>query len=115
MNSSYDKESRMWAAACHFSALFGTAIPFGHIIIPLLIWSVKKEEFPFVEEHGRESLNFQISMTIYLIIAGILCFMLIGIPMLVVLGIFELVMVIIAGLRAFSGEWFRYPFTIKFL
>ena len=87
----YSKEARMWAMFCHISAFAVFVIPFvGHILGPLLIWILKKEEFPFVDDQGKEALNFQLSITIYGIISSILIFIVIGIPILIVLGLFAL-------------------------
>ena len=70
-----EKNVTTWAMLCHLSALSTyIGVPFGHIILPLIIWLIKKDASPFIDEQGKESLNFQISMTIYGIIAGILCF-----------------------------------------
>ena len=105
-----------WGMACHLSALAAfIGIPFGHILGPLVVWLIKKDEFPFVEEQGKEALNFQISMTIYGIVAFILCFVLIGFPLLIAIGILDLILVIVAAVRASSGQAYRYPLTIRFI
>ncbi|MDY6852424.1 MAG: DUF4870 domain-containing protein [Thermodesulfobacteriota bacterium] len=101
---------------CHLSALAGfIGIPFGNIIGPLIIWLIKKNDFPFVNEQGKEALNFQISLTIYGIIAALLIFVVIGIFLLIGLGIFGLIMVIIASIKANQGESYRYPITIRII
>ena len=109
------RDERMWGMFCHLSAFAGYIIPFGSIIGPLIIWSLKKDEFPFVNEQGKEALNFQISMTIYFIISIFLIIIVIGIAMLVAPGIFQLIMIVIASIKANNGETFRYPFAIRFL
>lgn len=110
------KDSRMWGALCHISALAGyVGIPFGHIIGPLVVWLIKKAEYAVVEEQGKEALNFQISMTIYGIVAVPLVFVLIGIPLLIGLIVANLVLIIIAAVKASNGESFRYPCTIRFI
>lgn len=109
------RDERMWGMFCHLSAFAGFIIPFGNIIGPLIIWSLKKDEFPFVNEQGKEALNFQISMAIYFIISLFLIIIVIGIAMLVALGIFHLIMVVIASIKANNGETFKYPFTIRFV
>lgn len=100
---------------CHFSIFVGHFIPFGNIIAPLIIWLMKKNESSFVDHHGKESLNFQISLLIYIIISVILAFVLIGFVLAIALWIFSLVIVIIAGVKANDGEWYRYPLTIRFI
>jgi len=110
-----NKDERMWAMLCHLSALAGYVIPLGNIFGPLIVWIMKRDEYPLVEDQGKESLNFQISLFIYVIVAAILSIILIGIPILIALVLFGLVMVIIAGIKANEGAKYRYPVTIRFL
>jgi len=109
------KEERTYAMFCHLGALSGFVVPFGNIIVPLVLWLIKKDSSPFIDLNGRESLNFQISMLIYSLISVVLILIVIGIFLLALLWIFNLVVVIIAGVRAESGEQFRYPLTIRFI
>lgn len=108
------QDIRLWAMLCHLIALAGFVIPFGNIIGPLVVWMIKREESPFIDYHGKEALNFQISMSIYIIAAAILVLIAIGILLLVALGIFGLIMIVIASMKANSGEKYRYPLTIRF-
>jgi uncharacterized protein len=108
-----NKDEKMWGMLCHLSALAGFVIPFGNIIAPLVIWILKKEEFPFVDDQGKEALNFQISLTIYFIIGIILVFVAIGIVILPLLGLFALIMIIVASIKANDGVKYRYPLTIR--
>ena len=107
-------DERTFGMLCHLAALAGFIFPFGNIIGPLIIWAIKKDEFPWVDQQGRESLNFQISMTIYLIISAFLIIILIGIFLLVALGILNLIFVIMASIKANNGEEFSYPLSIRF-
>ena len=110
------KDERTWAMLCHFSALLiFVGIPFSNILAPLIIWLIKKEEMPFVEDQGKEVLNFQISMTIYLLISGILCFILIGIPFVIGLVIFNVIITIIAGIKAIDGKSYQYPINLRLI
>lgn len=109
----YSKDERMWAMIAHISAVAGFVFPFGNIIAPLLIWILKKEDFPFVDDQGKEALNFQISITIYILISLVLVFVLIGIPILIIIGIFALIMTIIGAINAYDGKEYRYPLTIR--
>lgn len=84
-----DKEQRTWAMLCHLSALAGFIIPMGSIIGPLIVWLVKKDEMPLVAEHGRKSLNFQITMLIAYIVCFILMFAVIGVILLPIVAIFS--------------------------
>jgi uncharacterized Tic20 family protein len=108
-------DDRMMAMFCHLSALIGFVIPFGNIIGPLIIWLIKKDQSPLVDQHGKEAINFQISMTIYIIASIILILVLIGIPLLVFLGLFELVVIVIAAVKANEGQLYKYPLSIRFL
>ena len=109
------KDQRTWAMLSHFSALCMFIFPFGNILAPLIIWLIKKEEMSFVEDQAKEVLNFQISMTIYLLISGILCFILIGIPFVIGLGIFNVIITIIAGIKANDGKSYRYPINLRLI
>jgi len=115
MNEALTKQERTWGMLCHLSIFAGHFIPFGNIIAPLVIWLIKREESAFIDYHGKESLNFQITLVIYFLIAGVLAFVLIGLPILIALWIFSLVIVIIAGLKANEGQYYRYPITIRFI
>ncbi len=109
----FNPESRMWAALSHVSALSGFVIPFGNIVGPLIIWLVKRDEMSFVDDQAKEALNFNISMTIYMAVAGVLIFVLIGIPIMIVLAITWLMLVIMAAVKANEGTAYRYPITLR--
>lgn len=100
---------------CHLSALAGYIIPFGNIIGPLVVWLVKKDQYTEVDRQGKESLNFQISMMIYVIISAFLVLLIIGIFLLIALGLLNLILVIVASVKSNSGERFKYPLTIEFI
>jgi uncharacterized Tic20 family protein len=110
-----EKEARTWAMLCHLGALAGYIIPFGHIIAPLVIWLIKKDESPFVDDQGKESLNFQISITIYALAATLLTAIIVGFILLPAVVIFDLVMIIVAAVKANDGERYRYPLCIRFI
>ncbi len=105
----------MWATLAHLSALAGFVIPFGNLVGPLVVWLIKREEMPFVDNQGKEALNFNISMTIYMMVALTLILVLIGIPLLIFLAIAWLVLVIIASVKANEGIAYRYPVTIRLI
>ena len=109
------KDERTWAMLCHFSAFAGLIFPFGNFLAPLIIWLIKKEELEFVEDQGKEVFNFQISMTIYLLISGILCIILIGIPIIIGLVIFCFIITIIAAISANDGKSYRYPINLRLI
>lgn len=108
-------DQRTFAMLCHIAALAGYVIPFGNIVGPLVMWLIKKAEMPFVDEQGKEALNFQITVSIALIVCIILMFVIIGIFLLPIVGIGSLVLMIIAAVKANGGEHYRYPLTIRFI
>jgi len=111
-----NKDARMWAMICHLAGLAGLVVPVvGCIIGPLIVWQIKKEEFPFVDEQGKEAVNFQISMLIYGIVAGLLCFACVGVVLLPAVAIFDLIFLLIAAIKANNGHHYRYPLTIRFI
>ena len=103
----------------HLSAFAMYVTGIAHIVGPLIVWLLKKDQMPFVNDQGKEALNFQISITLYGIVAIVMCFTVIfailGIPILIGLGTFQVMCMIIAGIKAYEGVAFRYPLTIRFL
>jgi len=83
------------------------------ILGPLIIWLIKKDASPYLDAQGRELLNFQISYLIYALVSFVLCFILIGFPLLVVIGIAMLVLTIIGIVSAAEGKVYRFPLTIR--
>ncbi len=106
-------EERQWAMFAHLSALFGLVIPLGSIIGPLVIWLIKKDTMPFVNDQGKEALNFNITVAIAAIVCWILVFILIGFLLLPAVLIAWLVFVIIATIKSNEGTTYRYPFTLR--
>ncbi len=106
-------EARQWGMFAHLAALSGLIIPFGNFLGPLIVWQIKKAEFPFVDEQGKEALNFQITVFIALLVCFLLTFVLIGLLLFPVVGIGALVLTIMAGIKANNGENYRYPFTLR--
>lgn len=109
------KDEQTMGMLCHLTALAKYLFPFGNLIGPLVVWMLKRQEMPFVESEGKESLNFQISMTIYAILAAISILLLVGIILLPAVLIFDLVFIIIASLEAANGKSYRYPLCIRFI
>lgn len=107
--------ARTWVMACHLSSLSGFIVPLANIVVPLILWIMKKDQFPFVDEQGKESINFQISMLIYFLIGSLFIFILIGFVILPLLALFDIICVIIASSESYHGKHFRYPFCIRFL
>lgn len=109
------QEERTWGMLCHLSALSAFVTGIGAILGPLIVWLIKKDQSAFVDAQGKESVNFQLSCLIYAIVSSILCFVLIGILLLIALGVFWLVEVIIASVAANNGNYHRYPLCIRFI
>jgi hypothetical protein len=107
-----DKNERNWGMFLHFSVFASYVIPIAGLVVPIVIWQLKKEEYPSIDAHGKNVMNFLISMLIYSIAAVLLSFLLIGIPILVALTIAGIVLPIIAGIKANQGEIWKYPYTL---
>jgi len=108
-------DDKQWAMICHLGALGGFLFPFGNVIIPAVIWSMKKESSDLIDQHGKESINFQLSLLIYYFVAGILCIILIGFPLLLALFLIQVISIIQATITADKGEFYNYPITIRFI
>ncbi len=112
-----DRDERMWAMFCHLSTFAGYMVPFGNIIGPLIIWMTKRETMPLVADQGKEALNFQITVLIALILSLILtiasCGVLFILP--IAVGIFSVVLTIIAAIKANEGQLYRYPMTMRLI
>lgn len=111
---------RNWAIGAHLASVAGwIGIPLGHILAPLVVWLVKKDESEFVRGQAIESLNFQISMTLYAFVAGLLAITVIGliiaIPVIIAVVLGDILFTVIGALRVNEGEAYRYPFTIRLL
>lgn len=106
---------RNWAMLCHLSAFAGFFFPFGSIIGPLICWLTRKDESQWVNQNGKTSLNFELSMLLYIVLAVPLCFIIVGIPIIIVLVTLKVICIIIASVKASKGEEFRYPIAIPFI
>jgi len=109
------QDDRTWGMLSHLAALAGLVVPFGNIFGPLVVWLIKKDQSWFVNDQGKEAINFQISVTIYLIIAGLSFLVLIGIVLFPLVALFGIILTIIAALKANDGITYRYPLTIRLL
>jgi uncharacterized Tic20 family protein len=110
------KDEQNWAMICHLSALAGFLIPFGNIFGPLIVWLIKRAEMPMVDRHGKEALNFQITVAIAIAICIPLIFVLIGIPLMFIVAIGALIMTIMAAVKVSNGDFdYRYPVALRLL
>lgn len=85
------------------------------LFAPLIIYLVKKDESSFVAEHAKESLNFQLTLMIAYFVCFLLLIVLIGVLGFIVVGFVNLVLVIVATIKAADNQLYRYPFTIRFI
>ncbi|WP_425480160.1 DUF4870 domain-containing protein [Cognatilysobacter segetis] len=118
-------EERQWAMFAHLAALVGGivtagwAASLGCIIGPLVIWMMKKETMPFVDDQGKEALNFNITVGIVFLVLWILTFATVGIgilltgPIMLIVGLAWLVVTIMAAIKANEGVAYRYPFALR--
>ena len=120
MNSRQENDSlhgqsqdRTLCITAHLLPFIGFIIPFGNILGPLVLFLIKRADSPEVARYAKESLNFQISVTIYLVISIVLMLILIGFILMFVVGIGAIALMIIAAFKASNGEFYQYPFTIR--
>ena len=109
------KDERTWSVVVHLSALCALFIPLGHLLGPLVIWLIKRGEMPMVDRHGKEALNFQITVTLASFLCSLLYFVGIGFVLLFVLLVADAVLVIMAAVKTSRGEAFRYPLTLRLI
>ncbi|MBI1317376.1 MAG: DUF4870 domain-containing protein [Candidatus Hydrogenedens sp.] len=97
------------------ACLVGFVCPFGNIIGPLVVWLLKRDTSPFVDDQGKEALNFQLSLTIYSLVAALLVIVLVGLLLLPALLIAAVVLTIVAAIKANDGVAYRYPYIFRLL
>lgn len=110
-----ERQTRQWGMLLHLSLLAGFLLPIAGLIVPVVIWVLKKDELPGVDVHGKNALNWIISAIIYGVASGILIIVVIGVPLLLILAVLSIVFPIIASLKANNGEYWKYPMSISFL
>lgn len=127
LSSDIPAEERTWAMMAHLSALLGGLLTasfgrgWGCFIGPLIIWLIKKDTMPFVDDQAKEALNFNITVAIaslVLLVLSIVTFgigLIIAIPMWIVIGIGWLVLTIVAAVKANEGVRYRYPFALRLI
>jgi len=108
------QEARQWAMFLHFSVFLGYVAPLAGFIAPIVIWQLKKDQLPWVDEHGKIVTNWILSSLIWWIVSGILCLVAIGIPLLAAMGIVSVIFPLIGGIKANNGETWTYPLSIRF-
>lgn len=130
----YSRQDRTWAMMCHLAALVAYIFPFGNLVVTLTLWLVKREDHPYVDQQGKEALNFQLSVMLYLLGAMIINMIflglgfashrimmpmiglsIVGLPLFAAILVFAFAMIMVAVIKTNSGENFRYPFIIRFV
>ncbi len=110
------REAKQYGMLCHITGLAGLLTAgFGNWIGPLIVWLLKKEEYPFVDDQGKEALNFQITCLIGYLIGVITAVLFIGILIMMAVFVLWLIFTIIAGVKASEGVTYRYPFSIRLI
>jgi len=108
-------EEANWAVAAHLLSFAGYVVPLLNIAGPAAVWLTKRDESDFIELHAREALNFQISFTLYMTVASILMFVLIGFVLVPALVLLDVVVIVLAALRASRGEFYAYPISLRLI
>jgi len=103
------QNAKNMALLCHLLGFFTCFIG------PLIVWLIKKDDDPFIDQQGKEALNFQITVTIASIVAGFLTVICIGAILLPVIGILDLIFVIMACVKSGKGEAYRYPVSLRLI
>jgi len=103
------------AMLCHLLAFSGVVIPFpgASIIGPLILWSIKKDTMPLVNDQGKEAINFNITVSIVIAACLLTSFLILPFLLLFPIGIAAIVYIIIASIKASEGVAYRYPFTLR--
>jgi uncharacterized Tic20 family protein len=107
----HERQTRQWAMFIHFSVLAGWVIPLAGVVVPVLLWQIKKDELPGIVPHAHVVLNWLVSSFVYGVICFILMFIFIGLIGFVVLGLATLVFSLYGGIKANEGELWEYPGT----
>lgn len=113
--SANDKAANQWAMFVHFSLFAGFMIPIAGWVLPIILWQIKKDEYPIVDIHGKIVVNWLISAAIYCAVSWLLVVLLIGFLGFAILAVLGVVFPIIGGIKASQGEVWEYPLTIKLI
>jgi uncharacterized protein len=109
-----EQQTRQWAMILHLSQLASFLVPLSGLVLPIVIWQIKKTDLPGIDAHGKIVVNWIISEFIYVLVSGLLCFVLIGVPMVFVVLALGIIFPIIGGVKANNGEVWKYPLSIPF-
>ena len=107
-------DEKSWALFIHLSQFCGFLLPLLGMVVPIVLWQIKKNESAAIDTHGRIVANWILSSLIYFIVAGLLCLIIIGIPLVIALALLCIVFPIIGAVKAYDGKLWRYPLSINF-
>lgn len=110
-----EQQVRLWGMILHLSQLTNFLLPVAGIIIPIVIWQIKKADLPELDVHGKIVANWLISSLIYGVCCVLLVFVFVGIILLLVLALLGILFPIIGGIKASNGEVWKYPLSIEFI
>ncbi len=109
------QQANQWAMFLHISLLGGFILPLLGLIAPIVIWKLKKDQYPILNQHARVLVDWVISELVYGIVFSLLTFVVIGFPLLFILGLLGIIFPIIGGLKAAKGEVWRYPLSLSIM
>lgn len=120
-----DANEKQFALFVHLSGLLGFLIPFANLIAPLILWQIKKNESAFIDDQGKEAVNFQITLTIPAVVLAVIGFplvlftfgiaALIVVPLALTLAVAAIVLPILAALKVNEGIAYRYPYILRLI
>lgn len=106
------RQTNQWAMFIHFSMLAGWVIPLAGIVVPILLWQLKKDELPGIEPHAHVVMNWIVSSLVYAVICYVLLLIVIGVFGFFILGVLTVIYAIVGGVKANDGELWEYPGTL---
>lgn len=109
-------EERTYALFLHLLLLGNfVGLPIISLVVQIAMWLAKRKESPFIDDHGREAINFHLSLLLWGLIAALTFILCIGIPLAIVVFILSIACPILMAVRTNNGEFVRYPMTFRFL
>ena len=112
--SKISSDANQWSMFIHLSQFCGYLAPLAGFVVPIVLWQIKKDESDVIDKHGKIVANWILTELIYGLVFGLLCLILIGIPLIITLAVLSIVFPIIGGIKANGGEVWPYPLSITF-
>src|SRR3546814_855892 len=116
-----DADQRTWGMFCHLAALSVLFTGIGFVLGPLVVWLLKRDDMPFVDDQGKDALNFNITVFIVCVALWVFALVTLGlglvvvVPLWIVIGLVWLIVTIVAAIKANEGEYYRYPFALRLI